>query len=221
VPPAGHVEKGATSVEDLDLLVDLHLDGRRQGPGSGEATRRAIALSGLDGREALTIADLGCGTGASTLVLADALDACIAAVDIFPAFLRRLDDDAERRGVADLITTVAASLDALPFADETLDAIWSEGAIYNIGFERGLGLWRRSLKPGAVIAVSELTWLTRPLRGCHRGGDGRGPRDRPLRALLGPRRLRLLPGQSNGVVSLGRNDSEATTESRAPLWPFT
>ena len=51
-------------------------------------------------------------------------------------------------------------MDALPFDEESLDAIWSEGAIYNIGFEHGIRAWRRFLKPGGILAVSELTWLT-------------------------------------------------------------
>ena len=51
-------------------------------------------------------------------------------------------------------------MDALDFQMESLDAIWSEGAIYNIGFENGVRQWRRFLKPGGVLAVSEITWLT-------------------------------------------------------------
>lgn len=38
--------------------------------------------------------------------------------------------------------------------------IWCEGAIYNIGFERGLKEWRKYLKPGGYIAVSESSWFT-------------------------------------------------------------
>lgn len=51
-------------------------------------------------------------------------------------------------------------MDELPFAEESLDAIWSEGAVYNIGFETGVRQWRRLLRPGGVIAVSELTWTS-------------------------------------------------------------
>jgi len=51
-------------------------------------------------------------------------------------------------------------MQALPFADGAFDAIWSEGAIYNMGFAAGIAAWRRHLKPGGVLAVSELTWLT-------------------------------------------------------------
>jgi ubiquinone/menaquinone biosynthesis C-methylase UbiE len=147
-------------LDDLQLLIDLHRDGDRQGPGSEATTRRAIELSGLQTGSALKIADIGCGTGASTYVLARELDAQITAVDFLPAFLEELERNAQQIGVSDRITTLSASMDALSFDDNSLDAIWSEGAIYNIGFENGVRSWRRYLKPGGVLAVSELTWTT-------------------------------------------------------------
>jgi SAM-dependent methyltransferase len=147
-------------LDELSLLVDLHRDGARQGPGGTEETRLAITLSGLRAGKGLKIADIGCGTGAASLVLAQELDAQVAAVDLLPAFLDKLDSAARAMGLGHRITTHAAAMEALPFADASLDAIWSEGAIYNMGFERGLQSWRRFLKPGGVLAVSELTWLT-------------------------------------------------------------
>jgi hypothetical protein len=51
-------------------------------------------------------------------------------------------------------------MDNLSFRNEELDLIWSEGAIYNIGFERGLNEWREFLKKGGYIAVSEVSWFT-------------------------------------------------------------
>lgn len=146
--------------ELMRLLVDLHIEGERQGPGSDEATRLAIRLAGLEAASGLRIADIGCGTGASTLVLARDLDAHITAVDLLPPFLDRLEATARDVGVADRIDTLVASMDELDFADGSLDVIWSEGAIYNVGFEQGVRSWRRFLRPGGVIAVSEITWLT-------------------------------------------------------------
>ena len=147
-------------MDDIGLLVDLHVDAERQGPGGGDETRLAINLSGLRGKSGLRIADIGCGTGASALVLARELDAAITAVDLFPAFLEKLEDTAKRKDLGGRIATLAGSMDALPFEEDSLDAIWSEGAIYNIGFENGIRTWRRFLKPGGILAVSELTWLT-------------------------------------------------------------
>jgi SAM-dependent methyltransferase len=51
-------------------------------------------------------------------------------------------------------------MDDLPFADGELDILWSEGAIYNIGFEKGVADWRRYLKPGGLLVASEITWIT-------------------------------------------------------------
>jgi SAM-dependent methyltransferase len=103
---------------------------------------------------------MGCGTGASSLVLASAVSAQITAIDLFPEFLGELEQRAEAAGVADLIQTRAASMNDLLFEDGSLDAVWSEGAIYNMGFEEGIRSWRRYLKPGGVLAVTELTWWT-------------------------------------------------------------
>ena len=147
-------------MDDLELLFDLHGGGERQGPGGEDETRLAITLSGLRGQRGLKIADIGCGTGASTLVLARELDAHITAVDLLAGFLRRVDETARREGLGARIDTLAVSMDELPFDDGSFDAIWSEGAIYTIGFENGIQRWRRFLKPGGVLAVSELTWLT-------------------------------------------------------------
>lgn len=40
--------------------------------------------------------------------------------------------------VKDKIDIANHSMDDLPYEHESLDMIWSEGAIYNIGFERGI-----------------------------------------------------------------------------------
>lgn len=142
------------------LMVELHRDGARQGPGSDEETLRAIELTRLDTSATLQVADIGCGTGASTLVLANKLrNAQITAVDLFPEFLDILSERASAAGCSKKIETLAASMDSLPFAKESLDLIWSEGAIYNIGFAKGIEAWRPILRTGGVLAVSEITWL--------------------------------------------------------------
>jgi SAM-dependent methyltransferase len=147
-------------MDDLGLLIDLHRDADRQGPGSEDTTRLALALSGLQGRHGLAVADVGCGTGASTRVLARELDARVTAVDIVPEFLEALRSRAGQERWAGRVDTVCASMDALPFGDDSLDAIWSEGAIYRMGFADGVASWRRLLRRGGILAVSELTWTS-------------------------------------------------------------
>lgn len=148
-------------IMNYDLLIDLHKGGSRQGPGGEQQTRLAITLAGLQDQSVkLHIADVGCGTGASTLVLAAELNAEITAVDLFPAFLRILQTRAEQQELADKIAPLICSMDELPFAANSLDAIWAEGAIYNIGFAKGVARLRPFLKQGGILAASEITWLT-------------------------------------------------------------
>lgn len=147
-------------MDELQLLVDFYGGASRQGPGGDEETEKAIGLARLDCSMPLKIADIGCGTGASTLTLARLLNAEITAVDFLQPFLDVLENKAKTEGVAEKITPLCASMDDLPFEDEAFDVIWSEGAIYNIGFEKGVTDWRRYLKPGGLLIASEISWLT-------------------------------------------------------------
>lgn len=147
-------------MNDYRLLIALHKPADRQGPGGDAETEQALNLAQVDRTAPLKIADIGCGTGASTLLLARLLNAQITAVDFLQDFLDVLQQRAVDLGVAERITTRACAMDNLPFADGELDIIWSEGAIYNIGFEKGVADWRRYLKPGGLLVASEITWLT-------------------------------------------------------------
>lgn len=145
---------------ELELIVDFHKQADRQGPGSAAETKLALSLTGLADREGLKIADIGCGTGSHTLVLAKETNAQIIGVDLFPEFLEELEAKAKTLGVQDRITTVAKSMDDLPFEEEEFDIIWSEGAIYNMGFKAGVKDWKKYLKKGGYLCVSEITWIT-------------------------------------------------------------
>lgn len=48
----------------------------------------------------------------------------------------------------------------LYFQEEEFDLIWSEGAIYNIGFERGINEWRKYIIQVGYIAVTKITWFS-------------------------------------------------------------
>ena len=147
-------------MEDYRLLTDLHKNADRQGPGGDAETEKALDLAMIDRTAPLKIADIGCGTGASTLLLARLSNARITAVDFLADFLEVLEKRAKRMGLSDKITTLNCSMDNLPFGDEEYDVIWSEGAIYNIGFEKGVTDWKRFLKAGGILVVSEITWMT-------------------------------------------------------------
>jgi len=144
---------------DFNLICDYFSGMERQGPGSPEVTLKALSF--IDNlTDTSRIADLGCGTGGQTMTLASNTKGFITGIDLFPAFIDRFNHNAGLLGLQDRVTGVIGSMDNLPFGDEELDLIWCEGAIYNIGFERGLKEWHRFLNRGGYIAVSEASWFT-------------------------------------------------------------
>ncbi len=144
--------------DDLTLLFELYENTPRQGPGSVETTRRALRLlpGSLRVERAL---DLGCGTGGSTLVLAEETGARITAVDIHAPFLATLRARAAERGLGDRIETVVADMADAASLGTGFDLIWAEGSAYTIGFENALRTWRPLLRPGGCLVVTELVWF--------------------------------------------------------------
>ncbi|NLV25474.1 MAG: class I SAM-dependent methyltransferase [Deltaproteobacteria bacterium] len=144
---------------DFGLICEYFSGMERQGPGSPEVTVKALSFIDNLTKDS-TMADIGCGTGGSTMVLAGHTTGEITGIDLFPDFIDIFNENSRRRNFQDRVRGIVGSMDNLPFQDEELDLIWSEGAIYNIGFERGLKEWRRFLKREGFIAVSEASWLT-------------------------------------------------------------
>ena len=144
---------------DINLICEYFMGLERQGPGSPDTTVRALSFVDNLTRES-RIADLGCGTGGQTMVLAQNAPGDITGIDLFPAFIDIFKANAVKLGLGSRVRGVTGSMDNLPFQEGELDLIWSEGAIYNIGFERGLNEWRKFLKPGGYIAVTENTWFS-------------------------------------------------------------
>lgn len=142
---------------DFNLICEYFSSTERQGPGSREMTLKALNCIGIPKPDAI-IADLGCGTGSSAMILAETTSAQIIAVDIFDAFLQKVQQRAQAKNLT--IRTLHSPMEQLPFAPESVDIIWCEGAIYNIGIECGLKLWHTLLKDGGHIAFTDATWLT-------------------------------------------------------------
>lgn len=144
---------------DFSLICEYFSSIERQGPGSPEVTIKALSFI-EDLNDQSFIADLGCGTGGQTMVLAQQSPSQITGIDLFPDFIYLFNQNAAKLNLQDRVKGIVGSMDNLPFQEEEVDLIWSEGAIYNIGFERGLTEWRRFLKPGGYVAVSEASWFT-------------------------------------------------------------
>jgi len=144
---------------DFALINEFFTELDRQGPGSPEETIRALGF--IDNLSNKTkIADLGCGTGAQTMVLAQNTEATITALDLYAGSIEKLNVTAGKLGLQNRVKGIVGSMDNLPFQNDEFDLIWSEGAIANIGFEKGLNHWKRFLKKDGYIAVTYESWFT-------------------------------------------------------------
>jgi len=133
----------------------------RGGPGDDACTRRAIdSITGLpDDPEIL---DIGCGPGMQTLELARAIGGRVTGLDTHQPFLDRLARRAREEGLTNL-RTVNKSMFSLDYPDSSFDVVWSEGALYVMGFRAGLDECFRLLRPGGYAAVSEAVRIKDPL----------------------------------------------------------
>ncbi|MBN2438562.1 MAG: class I SAM-dependent methyltransferase [Deltaproteobacteria bacterium] len=144
---------------DSELICEYYSDLERQGPGSPGVTIKALGFIDNLTNES-KIADIGCGTGGQTMVLAEHTAGHITGIDLFADFIDIFNANIQKMNLQDRVDGVVGSMDNLSFQNEALDLIWSEGAIYNIGFERGINEWHKFLKAGGFIAVSEVSWFT-------------------------------------------------------------
>lgn len=145
---------------DVNLISEYFTGLQRQGPGSPEVTIKALSfIEGLSNES--QIVDLGCGSGGQTMVMAQQVPGNITGIDIFSDFIDMFNNNAVTLNLQHRVKGIIGTMHELPFKEESLDLIWSEGAIYNIGFEKGMNEWRKFLKPGGYVAVSEASWFTK------------------------------------------------------------
>lgn len=150
------MDPGGMSRYFFDLFERLP----RAGPGNRETTLKAYNML-ADIPEKPLLLDIGCGPGAQTLDLARATDARITAFDLHPPFVEKLRSALEREGLQDRVRTVQGDMFKLveQYGEASFDILWSEGALYFMGFEKGLKESFKVLRPGGYIAVSDGCWL--------------------------------------------------------------
>ena len=141
-----------------EFFWTIHSGLPREGPGDNKSTRRAYRML-KDLPKNPRILDVGCGPGMQTVELAKLSGGQIVALDFHEPFLEQLKESVKKAGVEDRVEAVKGDMRNMKFDDGSFDVIWSEGAIFIIGFEKGLREWRRLLNLGGYVVVSELSWL--------------------------------------------------------------
>lgn len=149
-------------MDDIALFYRIFEGMDHLGPGGDLYTLRALKALQDELPAKPRILDLGCGTGAQSLLLARETGGSLVALDNHAPFLHILEEKARQQGLADHIETMQADLlQPLPLEPASFDLIWSEGSAYILGLSTSLKTWKPLLKPQGMMMVSDNLWLER------------------------------------------------------------
>jgi ubiquinone/menaquinone biosynthesis C-methylase UbiE len=122
-------------------------------PGGVELTKKTIAAMNLPAGAA--IADLGCGTGTTAMMLARDYDLRVSAVDISAANIERAVERMNPEHA--FVRFCQADAHELPFKDSELDGLIAECTFSLFREQQAvLAEIRRVLKPGGKLAVTDM-----------------------------------------------------------------
>ena len=144
-------------MEGIEYIYELCEALPRSGPGDNEFTRRAFNLIPKPQKNPF-ILDIGCGQGMQTIELAKISDGKIIALDNHQEFLDMLMGQAKKQGLEQKIIPQNMSMLDMDFEEGTFDIIWSEGALYCMGFQNGLKRCHQLLKDKGYLAFTELVY---------------------------------------------------------------
>ena len=145
-------------MEDMKYFYELYTKLPRGGPGDNASTRKAYKLM-KNVPSNPNILDIGCGPGIQTLELARISKGKIIALDNYQPFLDKLMQNAKKEGLNHQIIPKNQSMLEMDFDDNTFDVIWSEGALYFMGFQNGLKKCNQLLRENGYLVVTEAVYL--------------------------------------------------------------
>jgi cyclopropane fatty-acyl-phospholipid synthase-like methyltransferase len=145
-------------MEGIEYIYELCEALPRSGPGDNASTRHAFnAIPKF--QTTPFILDIGCGQGMQTIELAKISNGKIVALDNHQTFLELLMQQAQEHGVAGNIVPLTISMLDMEFEKEAFDLIWSEGALYIMGFQNGLKRCYQLLRSEGYLALTELVYM--------------------------------------------------------------
>jgi ubiquinone/menaquinone biosynthesis C-methylase UbiE len=101
------------------------------------------------------VLDVGCGSGIPTIELAKISNGHVTGIDIDEKLLDILRRRIKEKGLNDKVSVLNKSINMMDFKKESFDIIWSEGAVFVIGFENSIKNWRKFLKPNGFLVLHD------------------------------------------------------------------
>lgn len=140
-----------------ELFFEVYEHLPRQGPGNSQCVTWALELC-QPLPERPIVLDLGCGSGHQTLKLADLLAGEIIAIDNHAPFIERLNEKIHQMKLSDRVSAQVGDMAHVDLPAESVDLIWSEGALYSIGLHKALQVCSKLLRPGGFLAFTDAIW---------------------------------------------------------------
>ncbi|MBD2213031.1 methyltransferase domain-containing protein [Nostoc linckia FACHB-104] len=113
-------------------------------------------------KTAENILDVGCGIGGSSLYLAEKFHAKATGITLSPVQANRATERAQKLNLSDRSQFLVADAQAMPFADNTFDLVWSlESGEHMPNKIKFMQECYRVLKPGGKLIM--VTWCHRPI----------------------------------------------------------
>jgi SAM-dependent methyltransferase len=129
-------------------------------PGAAETVALLAEAARPDASSRLL--EVAFGKGEAACTLAGRFGCRVVAVDRYAPFLEYSAGKVRERGLAGRVALLRADGRQLPVRDGDFDAAYCIGAPSLVGLEPCLAELARAVRPGGVVAVSDIVWRTLP-----------------------------------------------------------
>ena len=152
--------QSSTSGEPLYFNIQADF-GFTKHPGGLAATHKLIEACRIN-NESYVLA-VGCGVGQTPCLIAEEVGCRVLGIDLSEGMVEKAKERARRKGLEDKLEFRKADAQALPFTDNSFDAVISESVNAFIPDRvKAMREYVRVTKPGGYIGMNEVHWLNEP-----------------------------------------------------------
>ena len=129
-------------------------------PGGLKATKLLAEQSKIS--KDMTILDAGCGTGSSSIFLAQKYGCKVVGIDIDQQSLIKAHKTAHKKGVHNLVSFRCLNIVNLPFEDGIFDGSLCQATLIFTQKHKALNSINRKIRSKGFLGIIELAWKTTP-----------------------------------------------------------
>ena len=130
--------------------------------GSRQATDELVSRCGIS-KESYVL-DIGCGVGQTAVYLAQSIGCRVMGIDVLAKMVTRTRERVAKNDLQHLVDARIADAQALPFEDDTFDAVITESVMaFPPDKVQAMRELVRVCRPGGRVGLNETTWMQTPV----------------------------------------------------------